>query len=46
VTFKLGAEAFAFWNEQNKFSAEPASVTLWISPDASRGSEAKLQITK
>ena len=46
VTFALGAEAFAFWNEQNKFSVEPASVTLWVSPDSSRGSEARLQITK
>ena len=45
VKFALGAEAFAFWNEQNKFSVEPARVTLWISPDSSRGSEATLQIT-
>ncbi|MBI3405684.1 MAG: glycoside hydrolase family 3 C-terminal domain-containing protein, partial [Acidobacteria bacterium] len=46
VTFALGPEAFAFWNEQNKFSVEPARVTLWVSPDSSRGSEAKFQITK
>jgi len=46
VTFALGAEAFAFWTEQDKFSVEPARVTLWISPDSSRGSEAVLQITK
>ncbi len=45
VTFALGAEAFAFWNDQNKFNVEPARVTLWISPDSSRGSEATLQIT-
>jgi beta-glucosidase len=45
VTFALRAEAFAFWNEQNKFNVEPARVTLWISPDSSRGSEATLQIT-
>ncbi len=45
VTFVLGAEAFAFWNEQNRFNVEPARVTLWISPDSSRGSEATLQIT-
>ena len=45
VTFALGAEAFAFWNEQNKFTVEPARVTLWVSPDSSRGSEAILQIT-
>src|SRR3989442_144942 len=46
VTFALGAEAFAFWNDQNKFAVEPAGVTLWVSPDSSRGSEATLQITK
>ena len=46
VTFTLGPEAFAFWNDQNKFAAEPAHVTLWVSPDSSRGSEATLQITK
>jgi hypothetical protein len=46
VTFALGAEAFAFWNEQNKFGVEPARVTLWVSPDSSRGTEKILQITK
>jgi beta-glucosidase len=46
VTFTLGAEAFAFWNEQNRFAVEPARATLWISPDSSRGTEAVLQITK
>ncbi len=45
VTFVLGAEAFALWNDQNKFAVEPARVTLWVSPDSSRGSEIKLQIT-
>lgn len=44
VTFALGAEAFALWNDQNKFAVEPARVTLWVSPDSSRGSEIKLQI--
>ena len=46
VTFTLGPEAFAIWNDQNKFAAEPARVTLWVSPDSSHGSEATLQITK
>src|SRR6266699_4011221 len=46
VTFPLGPEAFAFWNDQDKFAAEPARVTLWVSPDSSHGSEATLQITK
>src|SRR2546421_4427908 len=46
VTFNLGPEAFAIWNDQNKFAAEPARVTLWASPDSSSGSEATLQMTK
>jgi beta-glucosidase len=46
VTFTLGPQAFASWNEQNNFTIEPARVTLWVSPDSSRGSEAILQITK
>ena len=46
VTFVLGAEAFAFWNDQNTFAAEPALVTVWIAPDSVHGSEATLQITK
>jgi beta-glucosidase len=45
LTFALGAEVFALWNDQNKFAVEPARVTLWVSPDSSRGSEIKLQIT-
>src|SRR5712691_8929706 len=44
VTFALGAQAFAFWNDQNEFNVEPARVTLWISPDSRRGSKATLQI--
>jgi beta-glucosidase len=46
VTFTLGAEAFAFWNDQNKFAVEPARVTIWVSPDSISGSGAMLQITK
>jgi beta-glucosidase len=46
VNFPLGAEAFAFWNDQNNFAAEPARVTLWVSPDSSRGVQAALEITK
>ena len=46
VTFSLGPEAFAFWNDQNSFAAEPARVTLWAGPDSSRGSQAALEITK
>src|SRR5258708_5567418 len=46
VTFTLGPQAFAFWNDQDNFTVEPARVTLLVSPDSSRGSEAILQITK
>jgi beta-glucosidase len=46
VKFPLGPEAFAFWNDQNKFAGEPARVTLWVGPDSSRGVQAALEITK
>jgi beta-glucosidase len=44
VTFNLGAEALAIWNDRNEFAAEPAKVSVWISPDSASGTEAKLEI--
>jgi len=46
VTFTLPAAAFAFWNQQNKFAAEPAAASLWVSPNSSEGSEAELKIVQ
>jgi beta-glucosidase len=46
VTFLLGSNAFAIWNDQQKFAAEPAKVTLWIAPDSSQGVQATLEIIK
>ena len=46
VTFLLGSNAFAIWNDQRKFAVEPAKVTLWIAPDSSQGVQATLEITK
>ena len=46
VTFLLGPSAFAIWNDQQKFAAEPAKVTVWIAPDSSQGIQATLEITK
>jgi beta-glucosidase len=46
VSFRLGPEAFAFWNDQQKFAAEPARVTVWLSADSSQGLPATLEITK
>jgi beta-glucosidase len=46
VKFLLGPEAFAFWNDQNNFAAEPARVALWVGPDSTRGVQAALEITK
>lgn len=46
VIFQLGPEAFAFWNDQNRFAAEPAQVTLWVGPDSSQGVQAALEITQ
>lgn len=46
VTFTLGPDTFAFWNDQNKFAVEPARVTIWVSPDSGSGSGATLPITQ
>lgn len=46
VTFLLGPSAFAIWNDQQKFAAEPSKVTLWIAPDSTQGIQATLEITK
>jgi beta-glucosidase len=44
VTFELGPEAFALWNVQNKFAAEPARVTVWVGPNSSSGTSATFEI--
>jgi beta-glucosidase len=44
VTFALASDVFALWNDRNQFAAEPAKVTVWISPDSAHGSEAALEI--
>jgi beta-glucosidase len=46
VTFRLGPDAFALWDDQNKYTVEPAHVKIWISPDSAHGSEATIEITK
>ena len=45
MTFELGPETFAFWNDQNKFAVEPARLTVWISPDSAQGEGKTLEIT-
>ncbi len=44
VTFALRPEAFAIWNDRNQFAAEPAKVSVWISPDSAHGSAAQAEI--
>ncbi len=46
VTFHVSADAFALWDDQNKYVVEPARVKIWISPDSARGTEATLEITQ
>jgi beta-glucosidase len=46
VTFHLDPDAFALWDDQNKYVVEPARATIWISPDSAHGSEATIEITK
>ncbi len=44
VKFELPPEAFAIWNQRNEFAAEPAKVTVWISPDSAHGIPAQAEI--
>jgi beta-glucosidase len=44
VTFNVESDALAIWNDHNEFAAEPAKISVWISPDSASGSEAKLEI--
>jgi beta-glucosidase len=44
VTFHLAPDAFAIWNDHNQFTVEPAKATLWVAPDCTGGSAAKLEI--
>lgn len=46
VTFHLGPDAFALWDDQNKYTVEPSRATIWISPDSAHGSAATIEITK
>jgi beta-glucosidase len=44
VTFALGADAFALWNDRHQWVVEPARAALWISPDSAQGRPASVQI--
>jgi len=46
VSFHLGPDVFALWDDQNKYVVESARAKIWISPDSAHGSEATLDITK
>jgi beta-glucosidase len=46
VTFHLSADAFALWDDQNRYVVETARAKIWISPDSAHGSEATIEITK
>ncbi|MGC1482566.1 MAG: beta-glucosidase BglX [Candidatus Acidiferrum sp.] len=46
VNFHLGPDAFALWDDDNKYGVEPSRVRIWVSPDSAHGSEATLEITK
>ena len=44
VEFTLGADDLRFWNIDMKNIVEPAQVTVWIAPDSTRGTPAKVTI--
>jgi beta-glucosidase len=46
VSFELGPEAFALWDAQQHYSAEPASARIWISPDSAHGAGTVISIVR
>ena len=46
VSFDLGPQAFALWDERQRFSVEPAMVALWIGPDAAHGTATAVEIAR
>jgi beta-glucosidase len=46
VSFHLGPDAFALWDDQNKYVVESARAKIWVSPDSAHGSEATIEIAK
>jgi beta-glucosidase len=44
VKFALPAETFAIWSIDTRYVVEPAHATVWISPDATTGVGAGLEI--
>jgi beta-glucosidase len=44
VTFAVGPDAFAMWNDRNQFAVEPAKVRIWVSPDSAHGTAGALEI--
>ncbi len=44
VTFDVGPEALALWNDRNQWVVEPAKLALWISPDSAQGTPAIVEI--
>ena len=44
VSFPLGPEALALWDDHNRLAVEPAHVTVWVSEDSASGTAASLEI--
>jgi beta-glucosidase len=44
IEFTLGAEELRFWNIDMKNVVEPAELTVWIAPDSTQGTPAKVTI--
>ena len=46
VSFELGPEAFALWNAEQRFAAEPSSARVWISPDSAPWSASAAELLR
>jgi beta-glucosidase len=46
VRFTLGKDDLAFWNNDMRYTVEPAAVTVWVAKDARSGEGVELTITE
>jgi beta-glucosidase len=46
VSFTLGRDELSFWNIDMRDVAEPGTLFVWVAPDSSRGTPAKVAITE
>jgi beta-glucosidase len=46
VQFEIGADELSFWNIDIVHTVEPATVSVWVSPDSAHGEAAEFEIVQ